>query len=184
MSRVLKRSIFILKSGVCVLLCFIKPTLGNCYGQGVSHRDKATHTHDWESPTYLLMLSSPSLNYFAGYTGLFLFERTHNYLVDNQNGPSSASDGEPFWDPGVFTIIIIFFKQQILTCAMWFSIHVRVKYHLNICRDIPSSDLESKTPNSPCLLLLSSYFQSSSSKLAGLNDHVTVSEVTEYLAAE
>ena len=77
---------------VCVLLCFIKPILGNRYGQGVSHRDEGTPTHDWESPTYLLMLSFPSLNYVAGYTGLFLFERTHNYLIDNQNG----SDGEPF----------------------------------------------------------------------------------------
>jgi len=40
---------------VCVLLCFIKPILGNRYGPGVSSRaSQGIRTHDWESPTYHL----------------------------------------------------------------------------------------------------------------------------------
>jgi len=56
-----------------VLLCFIIiPMLGNRYGPGVigTWGDRILTLH---------------LNYVAGYTGplLFLFERTHNYSVDN-----------------------------------------------------------------------------------------------------
>ena len=61
---------------VFVLLCFIKPILGNRYGPGVIHFQGT-----WGGRILTL-----HLNYVAGYTGrlLFLFERTHNYYVDNQ----------------------------------------------------------------------------------------------------
>jgi len=59
-----------------VLLCFIKPILGNCYGPGVIFLQGT-----WGDQILTL-----HLNYVAGYTSplLFLFERTHNYSVDNQ----------------------------------------------------------------------------------------------------
>ena len=42
-------------SGVCVLICFIKPILGNCYGPGVSSRASQGGT---KRTKYLLTLSS------------------------------------------------------------------------------------------------------------------------------
>jgi len=61
---------------MCVLLCFINPILGNRHGPGV-----ITIQGTWGGRILTL-----HLNYVAGYTGplLFLFERTHNYYVDNQ----------------------------------------------------------------------------------------------------
>jgi len=60
---------------VCVLLCFINLILGNRYGCGV-----IPFQGTWGGRILTL-----HLNYVAGYTGplLFLFERTHNYYVDN-----------------------------------------------------------------------------------------------------
>jgi len=57
-----------------VLLCFIKPTLGNRYGPGNIPLQE----------TWGVGILTLHLNYVAGYTGplLFLFERTHNYYVD------------------------------------------------------------------------------------------------------
>jgi len=51
------RALFLI--GVCWLLYFIKPIMGNRHGPGVSSRaNQGRRTHDWESPTYLLALSS------------------------------------------------------------------------------------------------------------------------------
>ena len=46
---------------LCVLLCFIKPILGNRYGPGVSSSEPRARarTHDSESLTYLLNLLTP-----------------------------------------------------------------------------------------------------------------------------
>jgi len=58
--------------GVCVLLCFIKPILGNRYAHGVIPLQGT-----WGGRILTL-----HLNYVAGYTGplLFLFERTQQLL--------------------------------------------------------------------------------------------------------
>jgi len=62
--------------GSCGLLCFINLILGNHCGPGVIPLQGT-----WGSRILTL-----HLNYVAGYTGslLFVFERTHNYSVDNQ----------------------------------------------------------------------------------------------------
>ena len=64
---------FPLSCGVCVLLCFIIPILGNRYGPGVNSLRQKT----WGGRILTL-----HLNYVAGYTGplLFLFERTQQLL--------------------------------------------------------------------------------------------------------
>ena len=56
----------------CVLLCFIKPILGNRYGPGVN-----------PCGTWGGRILTLHLNYVAGYTGplLFLFERTHQCML-------------------------------------------------------------------------------------------------------
>ena len=61
---------------VCVLLCFVDPILGNLTVRG----------HSLSQGTWGCWMLTLHLNYVAGYTGplLFLFERTHNYSVDNQ----------------------------------------------------------------------------------------------------
>jgi len=63
-------------SCVCVLLCFVDPILGNLTVRG----------HSLSQGTWGCRILTLHLNYVAGYTGplLFLFERTHNYSVDNQ----------------------------------------------------------------------------------------------------
>ena len=82
-----------------MLLCFLKLILGNRYvryrGFIVSEpRETHPRSEIADVPTLpcppLDNLGCPDphphLNYVAGYTGplLFLFERTHNYYVDNQ----------------------------------------------------------------------------------------------------
>jgi len=61
---------------VCVLLCFVDPILGNLTVRG----------HSFRHGTWGCRILTLHLNYVAGYTSplLFLFERTHNYFVDNQ----------------------------------------------------------------------------------------------------
>jgi len=61
---------------VCVLLCLINPISGNRYGPGV-----ISFQGTWGGQILTLYLK-----YVACYTDplLFLFERTHNYCVDNQ----------------------------------------------------------------------------------------------------
>ena len=63
--------------GRCVLLCFIIPILGHRYGPGVIPLQGT-----WGGRILTL-----HLNYVAVYTGslLFLFERIHNYYVDNRD---------------------------------------------------------------------------------------------------
>jgi len=47
---------------VCVLLCFIEQILGNCYGPGGSSQtSQGARTNDWESPTYVTVLTLSSL---------------------------------------------------------------------------------------------------------------------------
>jgi len=62
--------------GVFVLLCFVDPILGNLTVRG----------HSLSQGTWGGRILTLHLNYVAGHTGpfLFLFERTHNYSVDNQ----------------------------------------------------------------------------------------------------
>jgi len=61
---------------VCVLLCLLNLTLGDRYGPGV-----IPFQGTWGGRILTL-----HLNYVARCTNLllFLFERTHNYYVDNQ----------------------------------------------------------------------------------------------------
>jgi len=61
---------------VCVLLCFVNPILGNLTVRG----------HSLSQGTWGYRIITLHLNYVADYTRplLFLFERTHNYSVDNQ----------------------------------------------------------------------------------------------------
>ena len=61
---------------VCVLLCFVDPILGK----------SRSRCHSLNQGTWGGRILTLHLNYVAGYTGplLFLFERTHNYSVDNQ----------------------------------------------------------------------------------------------------
>jgi len=63
-------------TGVCVLLRFIDRIFGNHYNPGVIPLQGT-----WGGWIFTL-----HLNYVAGYTRplLYLFERTHNYYVDNQ----------------------------------------------------------------------------------------------------
>ena len=61
-------------AGVCVLLCFVDPILGNLTVRG----------HSLSQGTWGCRILTLHHNYVAGYTGplLFLFERTHNYSGD------------------------------------------------------------------------------------------------------
>ena len=61
---------------VFVLLCFVDPILGNLTVRG----------HSFSQGTWGCRILTLHLNHVAGYTVplLFLFERTHNYSVDNQ----------------------------------------------------------------------------------------------------
>jgi len=61
---------------ISVLRCFVDPTLGNIKVRG----------HSLNQGTWGCRILTLHLNYVADYTGplLFLFERTHNYSVDNQ----------------------------------------------------------------------------------------------------
>jgi len=61
---------------VCVFLCFVDPILGNLTVRG----------HSLRQGTWGCLILTLHLNYVADYTSplLFLFERTHNYSVDNQ----------------------------------------------------------------------------------------------------
>jgi hypothetical protein len=62
--------------GVCVFLCFVDLILGNLKVLG----------HSLSQGTWGCWILTLHLNYVAVYTSplLFLFERTHNYSVDNQ----------------------------------------------------------------------------------------------------
>jgi len=62
--------------GVCVLFCFVDPILGKW----------RSRCHSLNQGTWGGRILTLHLNCVAGYTGplLFLFERTHNYSVDNQ----------------------------------------------------------------------------------------------------
>jgi len=64
------------KSVACVLLCFVDPIL----------RKSQSRCHSLNQGTWGGWILTLHLNYVAGYTDplLFLFERTHNYSVDNQ----------------------------------------------------------------------------------------------------
>ena len=75
--------------------------LGDRYGPGVSSCQQTSD--DWGGRILTL-----HLNYVAGYTGpvLFLFERIHNYYVDNQGlvpwrlrrlGRSGPKFVQPHW---------------------------------------------------------------------------------------
>ena len=68
--------IFYTMTTVCVLLCFVDPILGK----------SRSRCHSLNQGTWGSRILTLHLNYVAGYTGplLFLFERTHNYSVDNQ----------------------------------------------------------------------------------------------------
>jgi len=83
----------------CVLLCFIKPILENRYVRFLDFivSEPRETPHDPRSPTsqphpvppwitWGVRILTLHLNYVAGYTDplLFLFERTYNYYVDNQ----------------------------------------------------------------------------------------------------
>ena len=59
-----------------MLLCFVDPILGNLTVRG----------HSFSQGTWGCRILTLHLNYVAGYTGplLFLFERTHNYSIDDQ----------------------------------------------------------------------------------------------------
>ena len=61
---------------MCVLLCFIDLILGK----------SLSLCHSLNQGTWVAGFHTLHLNYVAGYTGpiLFLFERTHNYSIDNQ----------------------------------------------------------------------------------------------------
>jgi hypothetical protein len=85
----------ILGNCFCVLICFIKPTLGSRYGPGVSSRVRARGTHPRSKiadvpprpvPPYItsgVRILILHLNYVAGCTNplFFLFKWVHNYYL-------------------------------------------------------------------------------------------------------
>jgi len=75
-SRTLYRPLTIRNLVMCVVLCFVDPILGK----------SQSRCHFLNQGTWGGWILTLHLNYLTGYTGLllFLFERTHNYSVDNQ----------------------------------------------------------------------------------------------------
>jgi len=81
------------ESGECVLLCFIKPILGNQWTvPGFLHeRAKRVRTHDWKSPTHHLTLTSLRQ---SGVAGSSPFTLTTSLVIpipssSSSNGPSN-----------------------------------------------------------------------------------------------